>query len=368
MDDNSKIDSYSFALVSTVLILTGFGLLIIFSSSSISAYQRYGDAFYFFRKQAIVAIVGFGLIFLIYRMPFAFIERLTLPAVVLAVVLLILTLIPATRYTANGASRWIQFFGITFQPAEFAKLALILFLSKNLSRPNFNIKKLATGILPNLMVFGLCAVLIMVQPDFGSVFVLFSITFLMLFVAGLSNRYIIIFAILAILAIVVAIINAPYRMERLLVFLDPWNDVRRGGFQIIQSYLGFQNGGLLGLGLGESRQKLYFLPEAHTDFILSVIGEELGLIGVLVVTVSFIYLMVIGLKITKKQTKIYRKFLAFGITALITIQAMINIGVSMGVLPTKGIPLPFVSYGSSSLIVFLISVGILARASKDRGI
>lgn len=359
-----KTASYAPALIWTALLLTGIGLLIIYSSSSVPAYQKFGDSFHFLRKQALIAGLGFFAIIVCQKIPYHWIDRVTLPLVGLSFFLLAATHLPVIGVRANGAARWINLGFFAFQPAELAKLALILFLSKNLARNKSDTTTLK-GLAPNFLVLGVMSVLLMLQPDFGSTFVLCSITFLMLFVAGLPRRFIFTGAGLALLGIAGAIWHAPYRMARLVSFLDPWSHAQKGGFQIIQSYLGFQNGGLLGLGLGESRQKLYFLPEAHTDFILSVIGEELGLIGVLLVVFTFGYITWLGIKIALQQQQPARRFLAFGLTSLIALQASINMGVTMGMLPTKGIPLPFVSAGASSLIIFLLAIALLARLGKE---
>lgn len=355
---------YAGALIWMALLLTGIGLLIIYSSSSIPAFQKFGDTFYFLKKQAMVAILGLVAIVTVQSIPFRWIERFTIPCLIVAVLLLCMTHIPGVASRVNGASRWISIAGVSFQPAEFAKLALILFLAKNLARPAMDLTQ-PRSLISNFGVVGLLVVLLMLQPDFGSTFVLCTITFLMLLVAGLPRKLVVSGAVTSFVLIALAIWHAPYRLARLLSYLDPWRHVKNGGFQIIQSYLGFQNGGLLGLGLGESRQKLYFLPEAHTDFILSVIGEELGLVGVLLVVFIFAYMTWLGWQICRLQTVGHRKFLAFGLTALITIQASINMGVTMGLLPTKGIPLPFVSSGASSLIAFMIVVALLARLGKE---
>lgn len=352
-------------LLFVALLLTGIGLLIIFTSSSIPASQKFGDAFHFFRKQAVMAMVGMFSVYFIFKLPFRFYEKMVLPLLAISLGLLTLTLIPGIAHKANGAARWISIGGLTFQPAELAKLSMVFFLAKSLSRPHNDIKNFKGGVLPNLLVFGVFGFLLMLQPDFGSTILISLVTFVMLFTAGLPLRYVMGSCVVGVLGMALAIWKAPYRMARLTAFLDPWQDIQRGGFQIIQSYLGFQNGGLLGLGLGESRQKLYFLPEAHTDFILSVIGEELGLLGVLLVIGLFAYLTWLAYRITMLQENNFRKFLACGLSLLITLQASINMGVTMGLLPTKGIPLPFVSNGASSLVVFLIISGLLAKLGME---
>ena len=357
--------SLSQPLLYAVWFLTGLGLLAIYTSSSMKGAQQFGDSFLFFRKQAFVALGGFAGMFICLKMPFRWIERSVLPLTCLTVIILGLIFVPGFYVKGGGAARWINLAGFSFQPAELAKITLVLFLAKNLSRSKSNVDQFWTGIFPNIAVFGLLAILLMKQPDFGSTALLGTVTLLMLFVAGISNRHIGLAGGAAVLGVVAAVLAAPYRMARLVSFLDPWAEIKNGGFQIIQSYLAFQNGGLLGVGLGESRQKLYFLPEAHTDFILSVIGEELGLSGVLLVCSLFFFITWTGYRITLMQEVPFRKFLAFGLTSLIAVQASINMGVTMGLLPTKGIPLPFVSSGASSLLVFLCVAAILARLAKD---
>jgi len=353
------------ALICTTAFLTCVGLLAIYASSSIPAAQNLGSEFYHLKKQALVAGFGFFVIFLTGHLPFKWIEVATVPLLVLSLVLLSLVHVPGLEGRAGGASRWLMVGGISIQPAELAKLALVLFLAKNLSRPSSNLESFWQGVLPNLATYGLLAVLLMTQPDFGSTAFLLILTFIMLFVAGLPRRFVALFVLVGACGVGAAILAAPYRLARLLTFMDPWSKFKGSGFQIIQSYLGFQNGGLFGAGLGESRQKLFFLPEAHTDFILSVIGEELGLFGVLLICLLFAYLVYLGIQITRSQTSNYRRFLAFGITVMIAAQATLNMGVTMGVLPTKGITLPFVSNGSNSLLVFLGAIAILARISQE---
>jgi cell division protein FtsW len=355
---------YRNALLFTVFLLTALGLLAIYTSSSIPAEIKFHDTLFFVRKQFLLAALGFGLIMILQTLPLRWIEILTLPLIAISALMLVFTLIPGLQYKANGAARWVRLAWFTFQPSELGKLAMILFLARNLSRPSARIDKRPMAILPNLAVLSGFVLLLMLQPDFGSTVVYVSITMLMLFVAGLPVRYIITAFCLGVVGVVAAILHAPYRLARITSFLDPWESIRTGGFQIVQSYLGFHNGGLLGVGLGESRQKLFFLPEAHTDFILSVIGEETGLLGVCLVVLCFAYIAWLGLRITTLQNETYRKFLAMGISSLISIQAIVNMGVAMGLLPTKGMPLPFVSYGSSSLLSFLLMVGILARLAK----
>lgn len=352
---------YRNALIFTVLMLVGLGLLIIYTSSSIPAEIKFKDSLFFVRKQAMFGAIGFMGIIALQWVPFAWIEKLTLPFLVVTILLLIVTLIPGLQHKANGAARWIKLGFFTFQPSDLGKLAWILFLAKALSRPQTRIDKDPKQIIPYVLILGVIGAILMKQPDFGSTVVYTSIAFVMLFVAGLPIRYILTAGTVGLTGAVFAVATSEYRRARIFGFLNPWDNIQTSGFQIVQSYLGFHNGGVLGAGFGESRQKLFFLPEAHTDFILSVIGEEAGLIGVFLVIACFAYMAWLGMKIMALQSEPYKKYLALGLSALISIQAIVNMGVAMGLFPTKGMSLPFVSFGSSSLVSYLLMIGLLAR-------
>lgn len=353
------------AILASAALLTALGLVAIYAASSLKGAQQFGDEFLFLRKQIIAALMGFTLIGITQVVPFQWIQRATLPLLAFALFLLALIFIPGLYTRVGGAQRWLNLPFIGGQPSELAKLALVLFLARNLSRPSNNVDSFSQGVLPNLLVLGVITGLLLMQKDLGTPALLFFVTFLMLLVAGVGRRLVIVSLTLGAIALCTAVMLEPYRMARVMSFLDPWASIKGSGFQIIQSFLAFQNGGLLGVGLGESKQKLFFLPEAHTDFILAVIAEELGLLGVLLVTGLFAYFSYIGYKTTALQTDPYRKFLGFGLTTILTLQAVINMGVAMGLLPTKGIPLPFVSSGNSSLLAYLALTGLLARLAKD---
>jgi cell division protein FtsW len=362
--DAAKLFDAGRLLVATTLLLVMTGLIMVYAASALKGEQQFNDGFIFIRKQGLVAIFGLSIIFAIAKIPMQVIERMAMPLLGCAVVLLGLIFVPGVYTSGGGAERWISFGGFRFQTSECAKLALVFFLAKNLSRRGFNVHELRSGILPNLIIFGLLAVFMMKQPDFGSTVLMGLVLFSMLFVAGLDWKYIFGVCVVSLAAIAGAIAVAPYRMARLTSFLDPWGEIKRGGFQIIQSYLAFQNGGLWGLGLGESRQKLFFLPEAHTDFILAVLAEELGFLGVTFLCLTFAYYCFLGFRIAFLQTKPFQRYLAFGLTATVGFQGAINMAVAMGLLPTKGIPLPFISSGASSLFTSLITTALLFRLSK----
>ena len=322
------------------------------------------DPYYFLRKQSTVSIFGVGMFFFSRKIPCEWLKKLPLPLFIIALILLSLILIPQAYVKVGGATRWLNLPFVRFQTSEVAKIALILFLAKNLARKTHNVNNFWTGILPNISFFALFGFFLMLQPDFGTTALLGTITFAMLIVAGLAGKYIIGSAVLAFSLLATAVAIAPYRMRRILAFLDPWEQVKDGGFQIIQSYLAFQNGGMFGTGLGESKQKLFFLPEAHTDFIFSVIAEELGFVGLSLVIATYLVLTFCAFKITRNQSDCFYKYLCFGLSLLISLQAILNMGVVTGLLPTKGIPLPFISNGSSSLLAFISIVCILLIANR----
>lgn len=354
-----------FCISFATTFLLCIGLISIYAASSIKAQQLVADPLFFVKKQAVFGLVGVTMVLLAKYIPINWLERFPLPLTLISLILLLLIFVPGVYKNVNAAYRWINIGPLRYQPAELSKLALIFFLAKNLSRPNCNLQSFKIGILPNLVVLSTFVFLLMLQPDFGTSALLGLVTLGMLFCAGVPFRFITYFTGASAVGLVIAILIAPYRMARLVAFIDPWSKFKTGGFQIIQSYLGFQNGGLLGVGLGASKQKLFFLPEAHTDFILAVVGEELGLLGVLLVVFLLFYITFIGFYIAKNQSTPFRRYLAFGLAFLISSQALFNMGVTMGLLPTKGIPLPFVSSGISSLTTFLFSVGVLYRLSHE---
>jgi len=362
--DDVKLVEAGRLLLATNLLLITTGLVMVYAASALKGEQQFNDGFLFIRKQGFVALFGLAMMYGVLQVPMKFIERLALPLLGFSLLLLALIFVPGVYKSGGGAARWISFGGFRFQTSECAKLALVFFLAKNLSRKGFNIGSVKTGILPNVLVFGLFAIFMMRQPDFGSTVLMGLVMFAMLFIAGLDWKYIFGAILCSLMAVVAAIVVAPYRLARLTSFLDPWAEIKRGGFQIIQSYLAFQNGGLLGLGLGESRQKLFFLPEAHTDFILAVLAEELGFLGVTFLCLTFAFYCFLGFRIAFLQSQLFHRYLAFGLTATIGFQGAINMAVAMGMLPTKGIPLPFISSGASSLLMSLVTTALLLRLSS----
>jgi len=296
--------------------------------------------------------------------PFSWIEKLGSFFLGISIFLLWLVFVPGLYRKVGGASRWLQVGPFAFQPVEMAKLSLLLFLARSLTLyPTIEhpFKSVARILLPLAFLI----LPLMVQPDFGNSAILGATVFLLIFVSGISPKLIWYGVGGGGLLAVLAIFSASYRIQRILVFLNPWDHFQTGGFQIIQSYLGFQNGGLFGVGLGESRQKLFFLPEAHNDFILSVIGEESGFLGFLLICLFFMYIIYCGFQIMKHQENLFRKYLSFGITVIFAIQSACNFFVVTGLLPTKGISLPLISSGVSSLLSSILLIGMLLRISKE---
>jgi cell division protein FtsW len=256
--------------------------------------------------------------------------------------------------------------GFAFQPGELAKISLVLYLAHSLAKKREKIQTFTMGILPHLIIGGLFLGLILLEPDLGTALILGLILFLMLFIGGAKFSHLLLIGLMALPVLALSAIGAEYRLRRLLVFLDPWRDASSSGFQIIQSYIAFGSGQLWGRGLGESRQKLFYLPEAHTDFIFSVIGEELGLMGALIVLALFGFIVVRGLRLTRKIEDPFCQYLAFGLTTLLGLQALIHMGVVMGLMPTKGLVLPFISYGGSAMVINLTGAGMLLSLSRRR--
>lgn len=349
-----------------VVVLVIFGLGMIYSSSGTLAGYRYNDPAYFVKKQIIWAFVGaFGMIFAM-RLDYRRLQPIAPWLYGLAVFLLLIVLIPHFSKEVGGARRWIVIGSLSFQPAEFAKLALIIFFAAHLVKKENagRLKDFTNGYLSNAVALGLCFILILGQPDLGTSLVIAAIIFALFFVAGIRLRFILGTLLTLLPFLYIAILSAEYRRKRILAFLDPWNDPLDSGFQIIQSYIALGNGHLFGLGLGEGKQKNFYLPDAHTDFIFSIIGEELGFLGCMVVVGIFMWLVYLGFRVAFRAPDSFGMFLATGITLSIGIQAAVNIGVATGLLPTKGLPLPFISLGGSALVMWMVSMGILLNVSE----
>lgn len=355
---------FDFILLGAALILVGIGIVMVYSTSAIIAGDRFGDPYYFLKRQALYAGAGFLMMMAtMIFVPYGSLKRLAYPIYILSALMLLVVLIPGIGHKAGGAMRWLKIGGVTFQPSEFAKLGLIIFLAYFLTKKEEKIRSFSFGFLPTVLLSGLIIVLLAMEPDFGAALFLTAMVFILLFISGARMIYMAGAFLLATPAVYFLLMNAEYRYKRLISFIRPWEDPSGTSFQIIQSFLSFGSGGLFGLGLGEGRQKLFFLPAPHTDFIFSIIGEELGLIGALGVVVLFFLLTFRGIQIGISIQDRFGSYLALGISLMISLQAIINMGVVLGLLPTKGLTLPFVSYGGTSLIANFIGLGILLGLS-----
>ena len=354
---------FDYILLIVVLALVGIGIVMVYSTSAILAGDRFQDPYYFLKRQALYAGIGLGLMVVMMFFPYQALNRLAYPLLGLSIAGLIAVLIPGIGVRAGGSMRWLRVLSFTFQPSEFAKLGLVIFLAYFLTKKEERIRSFSFGFLPTLLISGLVIVLVLKEPDFGTAFFLTAMVFLFLFLGGARVIYIAGAILLAAPAAYYLMTSAAYRYKRLMSFIRPWDDPTGTSFQIIQSFLSFGSGGLFGMGLGEGKQKLFFLPAPHTDFIFSIIGEELGLAGAMVVVLLFFIFTLRGLQIGSGLGDRFASYLALGLTLMIALQAVLNMGVVLGLLPTKGLTLPFISYGGTSLITSLVGVGILLRLS-----
>jgi cell division protein FtsW len=353
-------------LLFVTLTLALMGLVMVFSASAIVAGNRFQDPEFFLKRQ--IAWLGFGvlLMHLTSRIDYQLWKRLSIPILIGMVVLLVMVLIPSLGVAAKGARRWLRWGLISIQPAEMVKLVLVVYLAAYLAKKADKLTSFRTGLLPLLIVVGVLSGLVLLEPDLGTVVVMGLVTVCLLFLGGARIHHLLGLGFCAIPVVLILVLGSSYRRQRLMTFLAPWKDAADAGFQITQSFLAFGSGGPFGVGLGEGKQKLFFLPEAHTDFVLALVGEELGLAGTASVIVLFALFVWRGFQIASRARIPFGKYLGLGITLLIGIQALVNAAVVTGLLPTKGLTLPFVSYGGSSLVVSFVGVGMLLSISRDR--
>ena len=359
-----RIEGYDLIILLMTVALTCFGIVMVYSASSVMAAKKFNDGFYFLKRQGIFAILGFAMMAIAMRIDYQQWRRLAVPLLIACLVLLVMVFVPGIGGKVKGASRWLRFPGFNFQPSELAKMALIIYMAYSLDKKQEKLKFFSTGFLPYMVVLAIMIAILLLQHDLGASLTLGAVALSMLFIAGSRPRYILGMFVMAVPFLYYAILTKSYRLARIKVFLNPWQDPTNTGFQIIQSWLGFGIGGIFGQGLGEGKQKLFYLPEAHTDFILSVVGEELGFIGVIVIAAMFFLLVQRSFRVALQAEDDFGRFLAFGIAVLLGIEGFVNMGVVTGLLPTKGLALPFISYGGSSLIVSLFAVGVLLNVSS----
>ena len=360
---DSKHHGCDFLLCITVAILVLFGLVMVFSASAVYAMETHNDSYYFLKRQVLWLTLGCGALWVARKANYHQWEQYTYLIMIVTLALLIAVMIPGFGKKVGGAQRWLSLGGFSFQPSELAKFTLVLFMAKSLVKRADKLRDFAYGYLPNMIVLGFFFVPILFQPDFGTAMIIFAVTFTMLFIAGVRKKFLFLSGLAVIPFAVSAIFSADYRARRIFAFLNPWQDPSDTGFQAIQSFYAFGRGGTWGLGLGDSNQKLFYLPEAHTDFIFSVVGEELGFIGAMAVILLFFVLVWRGLMIAYRAKDAFGAHLAIGVTLLLGFQAFINMGVATGLLPTKGLTLPFISMGGSSMVVSMLCVGVLLNIS-----
>ena len=364
----SKQPSGDVVLLVLVIAMVLFGLLMVYSASFIFAEERTGDGFTFIKKQLLYAVMGMVALWVASRVPHQRWYQWAPAALFTVLTLLVLVMVPGIGARAGGAQRWINLGAFRFQPAELAKIVGVMFVGRQLVRHQRELYRFQKGVMAPIALLIPIMVLLLLQPDFGSAALLAGTAFVLMYVAGVRPLFLFGGLFGALAAATALIVTSPYRLARVMTFLDPWRDPAGKGFQVIQSMLGLHNGSLLGQGLGNGKEKLFFLPEAHNDFIFAVIGEELGFIGVAGVIFAYILFIYRGLKISwialdQRQDR-FGFYLGSGLSLLLGLQAFINMGVVMGLLPTKGLTLPFISYGGSALTLNLLAIGILYSISK----
>lgn len=347
-----------------VLTLLVIGLVMVYSSSSVKAEFQYKDQFYFLKRQLVWSLLGLVSLYFFTYFNYWHWEKLARPFFGVALILLVLVLIPGIGKVVNGARRWIGVAGFPFQPAELMKLAFVLYAALYFEKRRSRLREFWAGVIPLLLLTGMVFGLILLEPDLGTALTIGGTAFIMLFAAGASIWQLVALILGALPGLIWAVFGAEYRRRRFLAFLDPWADPQGSGFHIIQALYAIGSGGLFGVGLGQSRQKLFYLPEQHTDFIFAILSEELGFFGGLLVLALFFFFAWRGFRTALGAPDYFSGVLAIGITVMITLQAIMNIAVVTASIPITGIPLPFVSYGGSSLIFTLAAVGVLLNISR----
>jgi cell division protein FtsW len=353
-----------FLLVVTTLILLSIGLIMVYSASAVWASYNFNDSFYFAKRQLLFAGLGITAMFFIMNIEYWTWRKWAKIGLAFCFVLLIIVLIPGIGTVRGGASSWIGVGAFSIQPSEFTKIAMIVFLAKYLSENQKKITSFKQGLVPSLAIVFVAFAMIMLQPDLGTGTVLIGTCVVMIYVTGARISHFVWLGIFGLIGFAGLILSAPYRIQRITSFLDPWSDSLGSGFQIIQSLFAIGPGGLLGFGFGHSRQKYQYLPEPQTDFIFAIVAEELGFIGASLVLLLFCLLLWRGIRIALGAPDLFGSLLAVGIIGMVAVQVMINIGVVTGMMPVTGITLPLLSYGGSSLTLTLVSIGVLLNISR----
>jgi len=346
-----------------VLILVGIGILMIYSSTALMSMRKYGSGFHYLWNHLFTVAVGIATMVVLLKFDYLKLRPAVYVLMGISLVSLVLVFIPGVGISANGARRWLRLWPTTFQPSELVKIVMVIFLADYMDKNIQRMKEFRYGIVVPVAVMVVFQAIIMLQPDFGAVMSLGILTFGLLILGGARLLHVGALLLVSMPALFVLVMSSAYRMKRIMCFTDPWKEPFGCGFQLVQSFIAFGSGRFFGVGLGGSKQKLYFLPEVHTDFIFSIIGEELGLLGAFAVLGVFLWFLIKGIRVSTRLTDPFSYFLTLGLTMMVGVQAIINFAVSTGLMPTKGLPLPFVSYGGSALLINMAAAGILVNIS-----
>ena len=348
-----------------VVLLSLFGMVMIYSASSIWAKYKFNDSFHYVKQQALFIVVSTIVMLIVSKIDYHIYKDKIKLILFISLLLLILVLIPGIGSVRNGSRSWVSLGPIGLQPSEISKVALIIFLAKYLAKNKKMLERKISTIFPPFIIIFLFFLLIILEPDMGSAMVIILTLVCIIFVSGLKLSFFASLGVLGLLGVTGLIIIAPYRIKRIVSFINPWSDPLGSGYQIIQSLYAIGPGGLFGLGFGNSIQKQFYLPEPQTDFIFSIISEEFGFLGVLIVTAIFAFIFYLIVKIALKQNDLFAKYLCFGLGMQILLQALLNLCVVVGLIPVTGVTLPFLSYGGSSLLVSMASIGIILNISRN---
>lgn len=361
-----KKPSYDVQLLLAVLFLVGIGMVMVYSASGALAMQKFHTDYYFLKRQSTFALLGILVLIICSHVPYRLYRVLAYPFLFFSLILLAAVHLPDLGTEAGGSKRWLDLGFVVFQPSELARLALVVYLAYSLEKKQELIDRFSIGFLPHVAVLFIFSVLLWTQPDFGSVVIFGALTWIMMFVGGVRFRHLATALIPICTLGFWLMLSAAYRQGRWKALFDPWKYETGIGYQTVHSLMAFGTGGFFGVGLGKGYQKLFYLPEPHTDFIFSVIGEELGIVGVMIIIALYAVILNRGITIANNANDIFGSFVALGITAAMGLQISINMGVTLGILPTKGLTLPFLSYGGTSLLMNMAAIGILMNIASDK--
>jgi len=356
---------YDYPLLVAVLLMVSFSLVMVYSASSHLAAYRIGDSNYYLKRQVVFCLVGLFLMVVAKNLPSRIYGRLAYPLLAVSFTLMVLVFVPGLGKKVGGAYRWLKVGMISFQPAELAKFSLAVYMAYSMSKKGSQMATFWKGLFPHLLVAGVFVGLLVAQPDLGTAVILVTWLLVLLFVGGCRLHYLLSILLAGAPLLYFLILRADYRLKRWWAFLNPWKDPTGVGFQIIHSFFAFGSGGLWGVGPGASKQKLFYLPEPHTDFIFSIVGEELGFVGVCAVVFVFAFIVTRAIQISLAARDLYSTYLGFGLACFLGLQALVNMAVVLGLLPTKGLTMPLLSYGGSSMVMTLLAVGVLLNIASQ---